>query len=134
MVDAALTPLFTTQPYTSAIPPSTITGARKRNSKPGTTTIETVLKTQKKGMQQRCQMRSWTAKEQGNPPNITWNVHRQATPYQCGMKQYQLCLEEKLTIAKADKNITLNKRFELIGKCCHKAKFKLKSFKITDPH
>ena len=58
MVDAALTPLFTTQPYPSAIPPSTITGAQKRNSRPGTTTIGTVLKTQRKGMQQRCQMRS----------------------------------------------------------------------------
>ena len=76
----------------------------------------------------------WTAKYQGNPPNITWNVHCQVTPYQCGMKQCQLCLEEKLTIAKADKNITLNKRSELIGKCRHKAKFKLKSFEITDPH
>ena len=43
-------------------------------------------------------------------------------------------LGEKLTIAKADKNITLNKRSELIGKCRHKAKFNLKSFKITDPH
>ena len=76
----------------------------------------------------------WTAKEKGNPPNSTWNVYRQATPYQCGMKRCQLCLEEKLTIAKADKNITVSKRSELIGKCRHKAKFKLKSFKITDPH
>ena len=132
MVDAALTPMFTTQPYPSAIPPNTITGARNRNSRPGTTTIGTVLKTQRKSMLQRCQMRSGLQRTQGNPPYITWSVHRQATPYQCGMKQCQMCLEEKLTIAKADKNTTLNKRSELIGKCRHKAKFKLKSFKITD--
>ena len=81
MVDAALTPLFTTQPYPSAILPSTITGARKRNSIPGTTTIGTVLKTQRHAT--ALSYVFWTAKEQGNPPNITWNVHRQVTPYQC---------------------------------------------------
>ena len=65
---------------------------------------------------------------------LTWNIFRQATPYHRGMKQCHLCLEEKFTIAKADKNTTVNKGSELIGKCRHKEKFKLKNFKIPDPH
>ena len=50
-------------------------------------------------------------------------------PYICGMRKCDLCLCEKLLIARANSACLLNKRDELISKCRHMNKFTLKRFK-----
>ena len=44
-------------------------------------------------------------------------------PYICGMRKCDLCLREKLLIARANSASLLNKRDELISKCRHINKF-----------
>lgn len=70
----------------------------------------------------------WKLKEEeGNPPNINWSIVRLAVPYKCGSRRCNLCLEEKLAILQAEPSTTLNKRSELIAKCRHSNKFKIKN-------
>ena len=60
---------------------------------------------------------------------VTWSIAAKAQPYQCGARRCDLCLTEKLTILDSDPNVFLNNRNELISKCRHKNKYKLKSVK-----
>ena len=71
----------------------------------------------------------WKFKDQGIDPIITWSIIRKAPPFQCGAKRCNLCLYEKLSILLSDPNSLLNKRSELISKCRHKNKYKLRYFK-----
>ena len=48
--------------------------------------------------------------------NLSWEIHKRASPYQCGSKRYSLCLSEKVSIICADLDTLLNKRTELISK------------------
>jgi len=48
-------------------------------------------------------------------------------PYRNGTKICQFCLNEKLTILTSNQKMKLNKRSELISKCRHKRKFKVKN-------
>ena len=59
---------------------------------------------------------------------IKWNIAARAQPYQCGTRRCELCLTEKM-ILNSDPDMFLNNRNELISKCRHKNKFKLKNFK-----
>ena len=52
-----------------------------------------------------------------------------AHPYICGTRKCDLCLCEKLLIARANSPSLLNKQDELVSKCCHMNKFILKCFK-----
>ena len=52
-----------------------------------------------------------------------------AHPYICGTRKCDLCLCEKLLIARANSACLLNKRDELISNCRHINKFTLKCFK-----
>ena len=52
-----------------------------------------------------------------------------AQKYVCGSRKCDLCICEKLLIARADPNVLLNKRDELVSKCRHRNKFTLKCFK-----
>ena len=70
----------------------------------------------------------WKLKQSGLSPEIRWKIVQHATPYQCGSKTCNLCLSEKLQIFQADPNKLLNKRSELVSKCRHRSKFKLRSF------
>ena len=70
----------------------------------------------------------WKLKQLGLSPEIRWKIVQHATPYQCGSKTCNLCLSEKLQIFQADPNKLLNKRLELVSKCRHRSKFKLRSF------
>ena len=54
-----------------------------------------------------------------------------ARPYNGSTMKCDLCLTEKLTIAKADPSSLLNTRDEFISKCRHMNKFTLKCFKIS---
>ena len=73
----------------------------------------------------------WELKEEedGRPPDIFWSIVRHARPYNCGTRRCNLCLEEKFTILQADPTTTLNKRSELVAKCRHGNKFKLRNVK-----
>ena len=68
----------------------------------------------------------WSLKEKNVRFSLTWKVLSKCTPYVCGSRVCNLCTTEKLWILKSDPKITLNKRTEIVGKCRHRAKFKLK--------
>ena len=70
----------------------------------------------------------WNAKDAGTNPCIEWSIAAKTSPYQPGAKTCNLCFAEKLAILQSNPATTLNKRSELNSKCCHKNKFKLKSF------
>ena len=72
----------------------------------------------------------WRAKDKGIQPKIKWSIVRSAPDYKCGSRRCNLCLAEKLTILFGDKNLMLNKRSEILGKCRHTTKYKLKSIKF----
>ena len=72
--------------------------------------------------------RLWELREAGAPePTITWSIHSKSYPYRCGSRVCDLCLLEKLAILKADPElVSLNVKSELMNKCRHSLKFKLK--------
>ena len=71
----------------------------------------------------------WKLKERNVPYNISWCILAKCKSYTSGSKNCNLCIAEKYAILRSDPNITLNKRTEIVGKCRHRAKFKLK--KVT---
>ena len=46
-----------------------------------------------------------------------------AIPYKCRSRNYDLCLAEKVAIARYKGDGLLNKRTELLSKCRHRNKF-----------
>ena len=60
---------------------------------------------------------------------IDWLIAMKAHPYICGTRKCDLCLCEKLLIARANSASLLNKRDELVSKCSHMNKFTLKCFR-----
>ena len=68
----------------------------------------------------------WKLKQSGQSPEIRWKIVQHATPYQCRSKTCNLCLSKKLQIFQADPKKLLNKRSELVSKCRHRSKFKLR--------
>ena len=71
----------------------------------------------------------WNCKDAKIEPLITWSIVYRAPPYRNGAKRCPLCLAEKLFILQANQKSFLNKRSELISKCRHRNKFKLKNLK-----
>ena len=71
----------------------------------------------------------WELKENGENYTIDWVIAMKAHPYICGTRKCDLCLREKLLIARANSESLLNKRDELVSKCRHMNKFSLKCFK-----
>ena len=69
----------------------------------------------------------WNAIETGKDPNVKWNIEKRAQSYQNGSNRCNLRLEEKITILRAKPANTLNQRTELVSKCRHKAKHKLRN-------
>ena len=63
--------------------------------------------------------------DHGLDNNLSWEIHKKASPYQCGSKLCDLFLSEKVSIICADPNTLLNKRTELISKSHHRNKFLL---------
>ena len=70
----------------------------------------------------------WKLKQLEQSQEIRWKTVHHATPYQYSLKTCNLCLSEKLQIFLADPKKILNKRSELVSKCRHRSKFKLRSF------
>ena len=71
----------------------------------------------------------WTLKDEKIDYSISWSIKSLAFPYKCGTRRCDLCLSEKMMIARADPKTTLNKRSELVQKCRHRTKHTLKGFK-----
>ena len=71
----------------------------------------------------------WDLKMQGTDYELKWEVLKQCSPYRCGARVCDLCLTEKLIILQASEESTLNKHSEIMQKCRHRNKFKLKSVK-----
>ena len=60
---------------------------------------------------------------------INWDIAMKSQKYVCGSRKCNLCICEKLFIARADPNVLLNKRDELVSKYQQRDKFTLKCFK-----
>ena len=71
----------------------------------------------------------WSLKKAGTPYSLRWEIHKHCSPYKCGTRSCDLCLTEKYVILHADSESTLKKHSEIMQKCRHKNKFKLKAVK-----
>ena len=60
---------------------------------------------------------------------INWGIAMKSQKYVCASRKCDLCICEKLLIGRADTSDLLNKRDELVSKCCHRNKFTLNCFK-----
>ena len=68
----------------------------------------------------------WNLKDSNREFKISWSIIAQVSPNFCKGKRCNLCLTEKLLINKhMDQNL-LNSRAEMLNKCRHKNKFRLK--------
>ena len=56
----------------------------------------------------------WYLKDKGEDFTIKWSVAAKASPHICGSKSCDLCLTEKLLIAKTDPRTLLDKRSEIL--------------------
>ena len=72
----------------------------------------------------------WSLKDKGEDPQIKWEVLKKCQPYACGARRCDVCLSEKLCILSAGAGC-INQNTELMQKCRHSNKFKLKSVGIT---
>ena len=72
----------------------------------------------------------WSLKDKGEDPQIKWEVLKKCQPYACGARRCDVCLSEKLCILSAGTGC-INQNTELMQKCRHSNKFKLKSVGIT---
>ena len=68
----------------------------------------------------------WTLKDSQIEHTISWEIVKRSTPYKCGTRFCELCLTEKFFILKSDPEYCINKNSELMQKCRHNNKFKLK--------
>jgi len=59
-------------------------------------------------------------------PELEWKIIRNARTYKKSSKICQLCLTEKYLILTDNTTALLNKRSEIVSKCRHKEKLKLK--------
>ena len=71
----------------------------------------------------------WGLKEKGINYLINWNIAMKLQKYVCGSRKCDFCIFEKLLISRADPNVFLNKRDEVVLKCRHRNKFTLNCFK-----
>ena len=69
----------------------------------------------------------WNLKEQNKQYHVAWSVFRKARPFKEGSTYCDLCVTEKLVIARADEKSCLNKKSEIVSTCRHKSKFYLKN-------
>ena len=71
----------------------------------------------------------WNFKEENPDYNLQWSIKAYGSPYKCGTKKCDLCLTEKLNIARPDPKKLLNKPTELDFKCRHRNQFLLSNIK-----
>ena len=72
----------------------------------------------------------WSIKNSNCTLNIVWEIFKKhQNP---NTKRGSLCLNEKLEIARYKEHNLLNKRSEMINKCCHRNKFALALYDSKD--
>ena len=71
----------------------------------------------------------WTWNANGIDYHLKWSIKSYASRCKCDTRRCGLCLTDKMIITLADPKVLLNKRNELISKCCHRKKFILKRVK-----
>ena len=71
----------------------------------------------------------WELKDKDVNFSINWDIAMKSRKYVCGSRKCDLCICEKLPIARGDPYVLLNKRDELVSICRHRNKFTLKYFK-----
>ena len=69
----------------------------------------------------------WRLKENNTPYRITWSIEKRAQAYKCGTRLCNLCLAEKVIIARSTNPRMINKRSEIMNKCRHRNKYLLSS-------
>ena len=70
-----------------------------------------------------------TIKEENIEYNLQWSIKAYASPYKCVTRKCDMCLTEKMTIARSDSKKLLNTRTEFVSKCRHRNKFLLSNIK-----
>ena len=73
----------------------------------------------------------WQLNDNNITYDLKWSVAPRCSPYICGSRKCDLCITEKLLIASENPASSLNTRAELISKCRHRNKFKLKYWDVT---
>ena len=68
-------------------------------------------------------------KENGKEVKVNWSIKKKSNKYMTGSRICQLCLSEKLTILLSKERNMINHRTELMAKCKHSTKHKLKCIK-----
>ena len=71
----------------------------------------------------------WNLKDHGFDKNLSLEIHKKLSPYQCGSKRRDLCLSGKVSIVFHDPDTLLSKRTELISGFDHKNKILLTNVK-----
>ena len=69
----------------------------------------------------------WQLKDDNIPYTIKWDVVARSQPYVAGSKKCDVCLTEKMIIARSSHPGMINSRSEILSKCRHMNKFLLKS-------
>ena len=64
----------------------------------------------------------WSIKNNKYTPNIVWEILRKHQAYNPKTKRCSRCLNKKLELARYKRRNLLNKRSEIINKCCHQNK------------
>ena len=72
---------------------------------------------------------AWKLKKNKRSYTIKWSIIRRIPAYTAGGNSCNLCLEEKLSILKSNRDKTLNKRSDLFSKCRHRNSFRALNFK-----
>ena len=71
----------------------------------------------------------WKLKDENADYNLQWTIKAYASPYKCGRRKRDLCITEKMIIARSDPKKLLKKRTKLVYKCRHRNKFLLSNIK-----
>ena len=69
----------------------------------------------------------WQLKDDNIPYTIKWDVVARSQPYVAGSKKCDVCLTEKMVIARSSHPGMINSRSEIVSKCRHMNKYLLKS-------
>ena len=65
----------------------------------------------------------WSLKDINTEFSLKWRIKTKTVPYKRGSQKCDLCLAEKVAIARFKEAGLLNKRTELLSKCRHRNEF-----------
>ena len=69
----------------------------------------------------------WDNKDSNDETKVTWEIVKKCHPYACGSRKCDVCLTEKIPILLNTDQNSPNVKSELMRKCPHGSKWKLKS-------